>query len=381
MRDFNYLRDRVETGDLIRLVREYHNILIEYCDNQLLSEKQIKLFSNKVASFLHDYDVTFPNDLSSRINNELLDPAVVNNLQPPHYQYPHDASLLGCEVEIRARELFSLEDSIAEMVAKVWNDSIKGFSSFENGQDFSFVATVTSNPEQFPGGRYYRKNGHPYTCATLFTNNMLDSFQDGKLLLITDVNTDNFLGASEVDIATREESYPSIKTLGKVDNQYIGAGYSGSGSVCTKLLTPDLLEKRRLQLNKSFGNSINEVILDKEKTNYTGIILFSDGCDCLIGEYLTALEARETMNLDFKCLNKMLYQPSIVMPEQLQMLNDNLDYYISFCEYNYGLDTTKNILSGYIEDVVKPMKYSDEVENVYLSKVGRYESEMSGSQK
>ena len=87
------------------------------------------------------------------------------------------------------------------------------------------------------------------------------------------------------------------------------------------------------------------------------------------------------MNLDFKCLNKMLYQPSIVMPEQLQMLNDNLDYYISFCEYNYGLDTTKNILSGYIEDVVKPMKYSDEVENVYLSKVSRYESEMSGSQK
>ena len=58
-----------------------------------------------------------------------------------------------------------------------------------------------------------------------------------------------------------------------------------------------------------------------------------------------------------------------------------IDYYISFCEYNYGLDTTKNILSGYIEDVVKLMKYSDEVENVYLSKVSRYESEMSGSQK
>lgn len=381
MRDFNYLRDRVETSDLIRLVREYRNIIKDYHYSQFLSKEQIELFSSKVESFLEDYDLTFPNDLSSRINDELLKPDVVNKLQPPKYQYPHDASLLGCEAEMRAKELFSLEDSIAVSVAKVWEDSLKGFSSFENGQDFSFVATATSNPEQFPGGRYYRKNDHTYTCATLFTTNILDSFQDCKLLLVTDVNNMNFLGASEVDIATREETHPSIKTLGKVNNQYIGAGYSFSGNVCTRLLTPDLLEKRRIRLNNLSGNAINEVILDKEKTNYTGIILFSDGCDCLIGEYLTALETREIMNLDFKCLNKMLYQPSIVMPEQLQMLSNTIDSYISFCEDNYGVETTKNILSGYIQDVVKPMKYSDEVEKVYLSKISRYESEMSGSQK
>lgn len=39
MRDFNYLRDRVETSDLIRLVREYHNILSAYHNNQMLSEE------------------------------------------------------------------------------------------------------------------------------------------------------------------------------------------------------------------------------------------------------------------------------------------------------------------------------------------------------
>ena len=380
MRNFDYLRDRVYTVDLVRIIKEYQSILQSYTLDYFLEmeQEQVKLFSSKIISFLENFDHPYPNDLSSRINEELLDPNVVNKLQPPKYQYPHDASFTGCQVEVVASELFCSEDSIANYVARIWEKSLSGFSSFENGEDFSFVATVTSNPEQFPGGRYYRANGHAYTCATLFTSNMLDSFQDGKLLLVTDVNNKNFLGASEVDIATREETYPSLKTLGKVGNQYIGAGYSFSGNVCTRLLTPDLLEKRRLTLNELSGNSINEVILDKEKTNYTGIILLSDGCDFLIGEYLTALEAHKSMNLNFKCLNKMLYQPYIIMPEQLQMLSDKIDSRISFYEDNYGVEATKNILSGYIQDVVTAMKYSSEVENLIILKVQSYGSEKNG---
>lgn len=375
MRDFNYLRDFLETIDLIRIVREYSNIIQEYDSCSFLEEYEISRFSSKVDSFLQDYDLSFPDNLSSRINAELLAPEVVNQLKPPHYQYPHDASFLGCEVEKRAKELFFLEDSIAKSVAEVWKKSVQGFSLFENGQDFSFVATATSNPEQFPGGKYYKENGHPYTCATLFTNHMLDSFQDGKLLLVMDVNDQNFLGASEVDIATREDSFPNLKTIGQIGDRYVGAGYSFSGEVCTKLLTPELLEQRRINLNNTSGNSINEVILDKEKTNYTGVVLLSNGCDCLIGEYLTVLKSREDRNLDFKCLNKMLYQPDIIMPEQLQTLSDEIDYSISFCEEHYGNDATKDILSGYLHDVVKPMQYSKEVENIYLSKINSYGKE------
>lgn len=305
MRCFDYLRDSTMTGDLFRIVREFRSIMQEYDYDRFLDDEKrdIEKFYSEVTSFLDEFDIPFPNDLSSKINAELLSPEVVNKLEPPYYHYPHDASPLGCKVEVLVNELFQFEDVVSNYVARIWRDDVGNFSSFENGKKFSFVATATDNPEQFPGGSYYRKNGHAYTSATLFTNQMMDSFMDKKLLLVTEVSSSNLLGMSEVDIATREEMYPGLKTIGKTDNgYYIDAGYSFSGNVCTKLLTPDLLEKRRLTLNAEQGSSVNEVILDKEKTNYTGMVLLSDGCDCLIGEYLSAVQTRRSMGLNLSVL-------------------------------------------------------------------------------
>ena len=384
MRCFDYLRDSTMTGDLFRIVREFRSIMQEYDYDRFLDDEKrdIEKFYSEVTSFLDEFDLPFPNDLSSKINAELLSPEVVNKLEPPYYHYPHDASPLGCKVEVLVNELFQFEDVVSNYVARVWGDGLGSFSSFENGKDFSFVATATDNPEQFPGGPYYRKNGHAYTSATLFTDQMMDSFMDRKLLLVTEVSSSNLLGMSEVDIATREGMNPGLKTIGKIDDgYYIDAGYSFSGNVCTKLLTPDLLEKRRLALNAEQGPSINEVILDKEKTKYTGIILLSDGCDCLIDEYLNAVQARSSMGLEFKCLNKELYrEPEIIMPERLEELGNSIDLSIEFCQNCYGVEQTKEILEGYVQEVVLPMHYSGEVVELYQSKVENYGIKMENSQ-
>lgn len=384
MRCFDYLRDSTMTGDLFRIVREFRSIMQEYDYGQFLDDEKrdIEKFYSEVTSFLDEFDLPFPNDLSSKINAELLSPEVVNKLEPPYYHYPHDASSLGCRVEVLANRLFQFEDIVSNYVARVWDEDVGSFSSFENGKKFSFVATATDNPEQFPGGPYYRKNGHAYTSATLFTNQMMDSFMDRKLLLTTEVSSSNLLGMSEVDIATREGMNPGLKTIGKTDNgYYIDAGYSFSGNVCTKLLTPDLLEKRRLALNAEQVPSINEVILDKEKTKYTGIILLSDGCDCLIDEYLNAVQARSSMGLEFKCLNKELYrEPEIIMPERLEELGNSIDLSIEFCQNYYGVEQTKEILEGYVQEVVLPMHYSGEVVELYQSKVESYGIKMENSQ-
>ena len=384
MRCFDYLRDSTMTGDLFRVVKEFRSIMQEYDYDRFLDDEKrdIEKFYSEVTSFLDEFDLPFPNDLSSKINAELLSPEVVNKLEPPYYRYPHDASPLGCRVEVLANRLFQFEDIVSNYVARVWDEDVGSFSSFENGKKFSFVATATDNPEQFPGGPYYRKNGHAYTSATLFTNQMMDSFMDRKLLLTTEVSSSNLLGMSEVDIATREGMNPGLKTIGKTDNgYYIDAGYSFSGNVCTKLLTPDLLEKRRLALNAEQGPSINEVILDKEKTKYTGIILLSDGCDCLIDEYLNAVQARSSMGLEFKCLNKELYrEPEIIMPERLEELGNSIDLSIEFCQNYYGVEQTKEILEGYVQEVVLPMHYSGEVVELYQSKVESYGIKMENSQ-
>lgn len=384
MRCFDYLRDSTMAGDLFRIVREFRSIMQEYDYDRFLDDEKrdIEKFYSEVTSFLDEFDLPFPNDLSSKINAELLSPEVVNKLEPPYYHYPHDASPLGCKVEVLVNELFQFEDIVSNYVARVWDEDVGSFSSFENGKKFSFVATATDNPEHFPGGPYYRKNDHTYTSATLFTNQMMDSFMDKKLLLVTEVSSSNLLGMSEVDIATREEMYPGLKTIGKTDNgYYIDAGYSFSGNVCTKLLTPDLLEKRRLALNAEQGSSVNEVILDKEKTNYTGMVLLSDGCDCLIGEYLSAVQARRSMGLEFKCLNKELYhEAGIIMPERLEELSNSIDLSIEFCQNNYGVEQTKEILEGYVQEVVLPMHYSGEVVELYQSKVENYGIKMENSQ-
>lgn len=108
MRCFDYLRDRTMTGDLLRIVRKFRSIMQEYDYGQFLDNerKDIEMFYSNVSSFLDEFDLPFPNDISSKINEELLAPEVVNKLEAPYYHYPHDASSLGCRVEVLANRLF-----------------------------------------------------------------------------------------------------------------------------------------------------------------------------------------------------------------------------------------------------------------------------------
>lgn len=375
MRSFDYLRDKLEINDLIRLVREYKSIVEQYDYAIFLPEEQqkIKEFSEKVNAFLENYDQKWPNNLLSQINKDLISPEVVNNLETTYGEYPHDASPLGCEVEINAKQLFALEEEIAKYVARIWKSSLTSFENFENGKPFSIVATATENPEHFPGGPRFSRRRSQITSASLFTDHMIESFFDLKLLLVCDVDASSLLGTSEVDIATHETLLPSINTIGQIDDStYIQAGYGGSGYVCTNLLTPTMLEERRIRLNREEGLAICELVLDKKKTKYTGILLLSDGYDVLLDEYLTSLRAKRIMGLQMKCLNKALYRQGPPLKENLEQLSERIEQILKYCEYSYGTDFTKTALEGYIQDVVIPMKYPDEIIKIYQSKLDGY---------
>ena len=84
-----------------------------------------------------------------------------------------------------------------------------------------------------------------------------------------------------MDIATSESQKPSIKSLKELDDgKYIYAGYT-NGKPCTRLLTPELLEKRRVEDDIKQNGTIlengfvNEVLLDKSKTKLQGIFSIS----------------------------------------------------------------------------------------------------------
>ena len=60
------------------------------------------------------------------------------------------------------------------------------------------------------------------------------------------------------------------------------------------------------------------------------------------------------------------------MPERLEQLSNSIDLSIEFCQNNYGVEQTQEILDGYLQEVVLPMHYSGEVVELYQSKVENY---------
>ena len=133
MRNFNYLRDANETQELLRIIREYQKTIENY-DLKIftvIEQQKVTEFKEKVASFLKEFDLPWPNDIGNKINEELLSPEVVNNLKPPTYEYSHDASITGCKVEALSNELFRLEEEIAHYVARIWKETLTSFDNFQ----------------------------------------------------------------------------------------------------------------------------------------------------------------------------------------------------------------------------------------------------------
>ena len=70
MRNFNYLRDANKTQELLRIIREYQKTLENY-DLKIftvIEQKKITEFKEKVASFLKEFDLPWPNDIGNKIN-------------------------------------------------------------------------------------------------------------------------------------------------------------------------------------------------------------------------------------------------------------------------------------------------------------------------
>ena len=368
MRKFDYLHDYVND------VEHYINSL-EYCLNIfngstfnddvenciIVLSQQLSLFKKKYPSL---------SQVGKRILNDLLLPDTVNRIV--NGAYPVDASRFGLEFQNDLYILFELEDKLSLLFCYFWKKQLTSFNDFINGEDFRIVGTV--NPlYNLPGGKNYRVDNYhnSYLSASLYSNNTISPFNNGRAIVVCEVNENNFLGCSPIDIATRESNRSSIYTIGNTsDGKLIDSGYSMSKDTCYKILVPSILERLRLELDINlngrilFNGGVNEVILDKTTTNFKGIILVNSGLDCLLDEYVNyRFTTHSSLQLPIKCLNKVLYQKrfyDIEFSDQDYLnLEAQLNNIINQLMQLYDYKKVAQILDSYYNEVVLPMKYDD----------------------
>ena len=296
--------------------------------------------------------------------------------------YSPDASKVGLEFETDLKKILVLEDELKQIALQCWKSELTDFNDIVNGERFMIVGHAshtipgTKEFQNYKTGSYSKQ----YLSCSLLSNNELNTFMNMNTVYITDVTEENYISSSSFDTATRESSvsFETLKTIeenGNVHNINVGYSYDSTKGVTT-ISTPTLIENLSIerkkyeeeQHGKVSDTSVNEVVLDRTTTKIKGAILFSNGCDLLISDYLY-LKAN---NIKFKCINKSLYKK-----ENEYLYNDK--EYLQFLkelakveEWMESGKITSLDLFAYYQDVVIPMKYSEKIQNRIKETFSKY---------
>ena len=296
MRTFNYLKDynlltSSVQGYLTQLSLEL-NYLIKTSNNK---EIYYPLYKK-----LQEFQTKYPNlrNISLKIREDLLKEENISYYFK-NGKYPSNASIIGNEITKDLNELFTLEESLKNYTALLWQQRLTNFNDLVNGEDFMIVGHACFNIPGISSDKNYNSYKAQYLSCSLFSNLELNSFQYSNLIFVVDVNSTNYIASSSCDCVTGDFNNPDFLTLKVIEvngsKHYIKVGYTNDSKKCvTAIETPEMIEKlsvaRELKENGKlydYGSSLcNEVVLDRTKTSYRGAVLLSNGCDILFDEYL-----------------------------------------------------------------------------------------------
>lgn len=380
MRKFNYLEDyglitTTVNGYITQISREI----------KLLKERENNPIYEEAMHLVEEFKNKYPNlsSVSSAILSDLMSPKNVEYAFK-YRRYPENASSLGIEFEKDLKRIFMLESELRIFAVQAWQSRLTKFDDIVNGEDFMIVVHAStnlpgaSNDSNYKTGKYSRH----YLSCSLLSNNEFNTFNKIKTIFVVDVNDDNYISSSSYDSVTADFNTPSFETLKEIiddsDSHFIKVGftYSHDGAVTT-ISTPNLIEQlsveRELQQNGELFNYsqslTNEIVLDRTTTKITGALLLSNGCDLLFNEYLFF----RNNNINFKCLNKGLYREKRGLQPYTKEEFDEFIYLLdNIEEYMRQQNLDPSFLLDYYNDVVLPMKYDDEINEMIRSKFSKY---------
>lgn len=366
-RYFNYLYNNNEFNDAYLICQKIVKDILEF-DLDLLdvNDKKIVLNFRKEIEEIKK-DNTFSRiEILRKITSELLAPENVEYAMI-HQKYPNGASKTGEMVSQTFKKIFDMEDKMQIIVSKLWRKIITPFDKIKNGEEIILIGHSGYGYINLPMSKYYQNNEYnnitSYSCS-IFTNGAMNEY-NSKVIMLFDVNENSFICANSFDSATKSSSkIQDVQTLKTNKEGYsIRAGHTYTSDI-SKVITKSECPTTTLAKVKKNNKNINEVILDKQNSVPTGLVLLSDGSDFLFFEYLDILKMKKDYNLDFKVINKTLY---VDMPITINACNQKLrqfEYYILSLDKPY--EELCNLLDSYITDVIIPLKLDSQVEKMQL---------------
>lgn len=362
MREYNYTQTDVGltlTGIINEITTEI-KLLMQYYPSKIYQEAL-----NKLMKFHSKYPNI--NTVCYKILDDLLLPENVDYCFE-HGHYPRNASELGLRFENDVKEIFKIEEELTKLAAQSWQKELTPFDEIENGKDFMVVGHSALRLPGVKNNSNYKegKLAKTYVSCSLFSNSVFDTFFDNKVVFLVDVTEENYIAASSFDSATGETTKRDLLTIKEINDHIISVGYhEHSEKGVTSIALPKVIEVQTMQqsikkngeiLNSDKSPTINEVVLDRTKTNTYGALLLGNGCDLLLGKY----QFLKQNNIPFKCLNKGLYREK-----------NNLEQYTQK-EYQEFINQITNIevqlkkwplewIEGYYKEVVLPMQYKQEI--------------------
>ncbi len=365
MRTFDYRRDY----NLISLtIKEYIQSFLH--DVEWLAKndsREVYLDALiKIKEFIKKYPILY--DVCNSIIDDLLKPENVEYCYA-NKEYRSDASKIGMEFQDDLTKIIELEEQLKKISIQAWERDLTPDDEIRKGEKFMIVGHAAHNYPGVVGDPNYHSGmySHQYISCSLLSNNELNTFQDIRIVFVTDVNEENYLCSSSFDSVTAVSFSKNFLTIGEIDDgdqkHYIKAGYTNGGKVNTTISTPKKIEeesvKREVEQTGekyNYKTLTNEIVLDRTKTRITGALLISNGCDLLFDEFLFL----KMNNISFKCINRGLYREQngmdIYTEEEYNAFIQKLRSLINnIGRINVGL------LKDYYYEVVLNMNYSEEV--------------------
>jgi hypothetical protein len=378
MRYFNYLENfhELREGFIIceKIYEDIKDIDLSYFD-ALDREYIIELYKKaielkrKLGSSSYYWD--------QAINSDLLRPENVEYCFK-HQHYPEHASKKGDQLNKIFRNFFIIEDKMQIYIAKMWKKLSTPFNEIKNGEPFVIFGHSGYGYITLPGTRGHNKHSNDTNIScSIFTDKCMNCF-NSNLVMTFDITPDSYISSSPFDAATRKvDLTKSIKTLKETSNGIISAGYSyisDTSKAVTKCSNPiQVLHTINTQDDSPLTGKghINETIIDKDKAHPTGLVLFSSGCDLLLGEYMNALRMKYDYNLDLKVINRGLYRKkaglSSYLDTDIEELEHSMKFYQRlFMSNEYSYDDVVSIIDSYIDNVMDKLELESEVYNRLL---------------
>lgn len=367
MRYFDYLDRDYSMFDINCYIEELITTLkyLKDIEKKEIYDRSLKL----VESFKKKYPDL--NEIDSIIFKDLINKENATFLCD-HGYYKEDASRVGLEFEEDLHKIFEMEEELNKIAGEYFSKSMTSFEEIKNGEEFITVGHSSFNIPGTPNSINYNDRGPKYLSCSLFSNMELNAFNHSNIVYLVDINQQNFILASYFDISIREDDYPSIFAIKKENKKYLIAGYGEDTKKFTiTIATPRVVEKMSVERETKENGSLykydngltNEVVLDREKTNFRNALLIGCETDLMIIEYFYL----KAQNIPFKCINKGLYMEKEGLDRfdegKLNILKEELK---SINMYD------KEVLEDYYKDVVLEMNYSERVLSIINESFSQY---------